>query len=192
MLTKLPIPRNTQVAIAVALGLALAAPATGPASALAANNAPEAAGSAVAAAPTGQHPTLPSKLVLTLEAATRVADAAESEARRNGWAVSIAVVDDGGHLLLFRRSDGAVLVATDIAMRKARTAAYFQGPTVDLEEEVSGGRTALLPIDDFMPLQGGVPLMVDGQQVGAVGSGVTGAQDEQCALAGAAELAGGS
>lgn len=137
----------------------------------------------------GQQQGLPTKHVLTLEAAKRVADAAEAEATRNGWAISIAVLDDSGQLLLFRRMDGAKLVATDIAIRKARTAVYFQGPTVDLENEVAGGRTALLPIDEFMPLQGGVPLMYEGQLVGAVGaSGVTGAQDEQCALAGAAAL----
>lgn len=128
--------------------------------------------------------------VLTLAAATQVADAAEAEARRNNWAVSIAVVDDAGHLILFRRMDGAKLVATDIAVRKARTAAYFQGPTKGLEEEVTkGGRTALLPIDGFMPLEGGVPIVSAGDMVGAVGvSGVTGAQDAQCALAGAATI----
>lgn len=129
-----------------------------------------------------------SKRVLTLAAATQVADAAEAEARKNNWAVSIAVVDDSGHLILFRRMDGAKLVAIDIAQRKARTAAYFQGPTKGLEEEVTkGGRTALLPIDGFMPLEGGVPIVSGGEMVGAVGvSGVTGAQDAQCALAGAA------
>lgn len=128
------------------------------------------------------------KRALTLAAATQVADAAEAEARKNGWAVSIAVVDDGGQLMVFRRMDGAKLVATDIAMRKARTAAYFQQPTKGLEEEVTtGGRTALLPIDGFMPLEGGVPIVASGEMVGAVGvSGVTGAQDAQCALAGAA------
>lgn len=132
---------------------------------------------------------LPTKRVLTLDAATRVAAAAQAEARRNGWAVSIAVLDDAGHLVLFQRMDGAKLVAIDIAIRKARTAVYFQGPTKDLEAEVAGGRTALLPIDGFMPLEGGVPLIVDGQLVGAVGvSGVTGAQDAQCAQAGAAAL----
>ncbi len=139
---------------------------------------------------TGAEQQTRSKRVLTLAAATQVADAAEAEARRNNWAVSIAVVDDSGHLLLFRRMDGAKLVATDIAVRKARTAAYFQGPTKGLEEEVTkGGRTALLPIDGFMPLEGGVPLMSGGEMVGAVGvSGVTGAQDAQCALAGAATI----
>ena len=137
----------------------------------------------VAAVGQGQ---LPTKRVLTLDAARRAASAAEAEARRNSWAVSIAVVDDSGHLLLFQRMDGAKLVATDIAIRKARTAAYFQGPTKDLEAEVAGGRTALLPIEGFMPLEGGVPIVVSGEMVGAIGvSGVSGAQDAQCALAGA-------
>lgn len=132
---------------------------------------------------------LPTKRVLTLEAATRVADAAMAEARRNNWAVSIAVLDDSGQMMLFRRMDGAKLVATDIAIRKARTAVYFQGPTKDLEAEVAGGRTALLPIDGFMPLEGGVPIMSGGQLVGAIGvSGVAGGQDAQCALAGAAVI----
>jgi uncharacterized protein GlcG (DUF336 family) len=138
----------------------------------------------------GQQTPLPTKRVLTLEAAKRIAAAAEAEARRNNWAVSIAVVDDAGHLVAFQRMDGAKLVAIDIAMRKAKTAVFFQGETKNLEEEVTkGGRTALLPIADFMPLEGGVPLMSGGQLVGAVGvSGVTGAQDAQCAQAGAAAL----
>ncbi len=145
---------------------------------------------ALALLASGSAQQLPTKRVLTLEAARRVAAAAEAEARRNNWAVSIAVVDDAGHLVLFQRMDGAKLVATDIATRKARTAVFFQAETKGLEEEVTkGGRTALLPIDGFMPLEGGVPLRSGGQLVGAVGvSGVTGAQDAQCALAGAAVL----
>ena len=133
---------------------------------------------------------LPTKRVLTLEAARRVAAAAEAEARKNNWNVSIAVVDDAGHLVLFQRMDGAKLVAIDIAIRKARTAVYFQGETKGLEEEVTkGGRTALLPIDGFMPLEGGIPLTVEGKVIGAIGvSGVTGQQDAQCAKAGAAAL----
>lgn len=150
------------------------------------------AGAIVLAAASGSgsaQSALPTKRVLTLEAARRVAAAAEAEARRNNWNVAIAVLDDSGQLVLFQRMDGAKLVATDIAIRKARTAAYFQGPTKDLEAEVAGGRTALLPIDGFMPLEGGVPLMSGGQMVGAIGvSGVTGAQDAQCALAGAATM----
>ncbi len=135
-------------------------------------------------AQTGQTP-LPMRRTLTLEAARKVAAAAEAEARKNNWAVAIAIVDDAGHLVLFNRMDSAKLVAIDIAMRKARTAVYFQGPTKALEEEVAGGRTALLPIDGFMPLEGGIPLMVEGSMVGAIGvSGVTGQQDAQCAAAG--------
>ncbi len=144
----------------------------------------------MAAATTGTAQTpLPTKQVLTLEAATRVAAAAEAEARRNNWAVSIAVLDDSGQMILFRRMDGAKLVATDIAIRKARTAAFFQGPTKDLEASVAGGRTALLAIDGFMPLEGGVPIIAGGQMVGAIGvSGVTGQQDAQCAIAGAGAI----
>jgi glc operon protein GlcG len=133
--------------------------------------------------------TLPTRRTLTLDAARKVAAAAEAEARKNNWAVAIAVVDDAGHLVVFHRMDAAKLVAIDIAMRKARTAVYFQGPTKALEEEVAGGRTALLPIDGFMPLEGGIPLVVGGQMVGAVGvSGVSGQQDAQCATAGAGVL----
>ena len=133
---------------------------------------------------------LPTKRTLTLEAAKRMAAAAEAEARRNNWLVSVAVVDDGGQLLLFQRMDGAKLVAIDIAIRKARTAVFFQGETKALEEEVSkNGRTALLPIEGFMPLEGGIPLTVEGKVIGAIGvSGVTGEQDAQCARAGAAAL----
>src|SRR5262245_54302769 len=98
---------------------------------------------------------LPTKRVLTLEAAKRMAAAAEAEAKKNNWLVSIAVVDDGGHLILFQRMDGAKLVTFDIATRKASTAVLFQGETKGLEEEVSKqGRTALLPIAGFMPLEG--------------------------------------
>ena len=133
--------------------------------------------------PSESQSQLPSRKTLTLDAARRIAAAAEAEARKNNWAVSVAVVDDAGHLMLFHRLDGAKLVATDIAIRKARTAVYFQGPTKSLEEEVAGGRTALLPID------GGIPLIVEGVLVGAIGvSGVTGSQDAQCAQAGANAL----
>jgi glc operon protein GlcG len=133
---------------------------------------------------------LPSKRVLTLDAARRAAAAAEAEARKNNWAVAIAVVDDGGHLMVFHRLDGAKLGVADIAIRKAKTAVYFQGETKGLEEEVhKGGRTPLLAIDGVMPLEGGVPIVAGGQIVGAIGvSGVTGQQDAQCALAGAKAL----
>jgi uncharacterized protein GlcG (DUF336 family) len=135
---------------------------------------------------------LPTKRVLTLEAATRMATAAQAEAAKNGWLVAVAVVDDGGNLLLFQRMDNAKLVAIDIAIRKAKTAVFFQGETKALEEEVTkGGRTALLPIDGFMPLDGGFPITVDGKIIGAIGvSGVAGDQDARCAKAGLAALGG--
>jgi uncharacterized protein GlcG (DUF336 family) len=135
---------------------------------------------------------LPTKRTLTLDAARRAAAAAEAEAKKNNWAVAIAVVDDGGHLVVFHRIDGAKLGVADIAIRKAKTAVYFQGETKGMEEEVhKGGRTPLLAIDGVMPLEGGVPIMVGGQMVGAIGvSGVTGQQDAQCAIAGAKAVGG--
>jgi glc operon protein GlcG len=133
---------------------------------------------------------LPTKRVLTLEAASRMATAAQAEAAKNGWLVAVAVVDDGGNLLLFHRMDNSKLVAIDIAIRKAKTAVFFQGETKALELEVTkGGRTSLLPIADFMPLEGGLPIAVDGKIIGAIGvSGMAGDQDAQCAAAGVKAL----
>jgi uncharacterized protein GlcG (DUF336 family) len=135
---------------------------------------------------TGAAQHLPTKRMLTLETAKRMAVAAEAEAAKNSWLIAVAVVDDGGNLLLFHRMDDAKLIAIDIAARKAKTAVFFQGETKALEEEVTkGGRTALLPIDGFMPLQGGFPIIVDGKVIGGIGvSGVSGDQDAQCASAG--------
>jgi len=139
---------------------------------------------------TGAAQQLPTKRVLTLEAAKRMAAAAEAEAAKNGWLVSVAVVDDGGNLLLFHRMDNSKLVAIDIAIRKAKTAVFFQGDTKALELEVTkGGRTSLLPIDDFMPLEGGLPITMEGKIIGAIGvSGMAGDQDAQCAVAGVKAL----
>lgn len=145
---------------------------------------------AVALMITASAQQLPTKRVLTLDAAKRMATAAEAEAAKNGWLVAVAVVDDGGNLLLFHRMDNTKLVAIDIAYRKAKTAVFFQGETKALEQEVTkGGRTSLLPIDDFMPLEGGLPITVDGKVVGAIGvSGMSGEQDAVCAKAGLAVL----
>ena len=139
---------------------------------------------------TGAAQQLPTKRVLTLDAASRMATAAQAEAAKNGWLVAVAVVDDGGNLLLFHRMDNAKLVAIDIAIRKAKTAVFFQGDTKALELEVTkGGRTSLLPNADFMPLEGGLPITVDGKIIGAIGvSGMAGDQDAQCAKAGLAAL----
>jgi glc operon protein GlcG len=132
----------------------------------------------------------PSRPELTLDRARQIAAAAEAEARKNAWKVAVAIVDEAGRLILFERLDGTTPVAIDIALAKARTAANWRRPTKALEEEVSKeGRTALLAVAGIMPLEGGLPLLVDGQVVGAIGvSGVTGTQDAQVASAGVAAL----
>ena len=129
---------------------------------------------------------LPTKKMLTLEAARAALAAAEAEARRNEWRVVIAVVDDGGHAILTARLDGAQWSSIETALEKARAAVAWKRPTRLLEESVNGGRTAFLSIGQGMALlQGGVPIEVDGAIVGAIGvSGVKAADDEVVALAG--------
>lgn len=123
------------------------------------------------------------------EGAQRALAAATAEARRQGWAVSIAVVDPAGELLAFVRLDGAPYSSIDVARAKARTAARFRRPTRLLDSALTAGRTAILALDGATPIEGGVPIVVDGQVVGAVGvSGVTSAQDAQVAQAGAAAV----
>jgi glc operon protein GlcG len=129
---------------------------------------------------------LPTKKVLTLEAARVAMAAAEAEAVRGGWRVVIAVVDDGGHPLMLHRLDGAQWSSIDTAVGKARAAVAWKRPTRLLEESVNNGRFAFLSISQGMALlQGGVPVEIDGQVLGAVGvSGVKAADDEVIALAG--------
>lgn len=127
--------------------------------------------------------------VISLEGARRMADAAEAEAARNQWNVAIAIVDAAGELILFHRLDGVQPVSLDIALRKARTAARFRRPTKALQDAVEAGRTVLLAIDGILPLEGGIPVVVDGQVIGAIGvSGVTSQQDAQIAQVGLAAL----
>lgn len=119
-----------------------------------------------------------------------IAQAAEREALANQWAVTIAIVDDGGHLLWLQRLDGAAPVSSHIAPAKARTAALGRRETRVYEEMINGGRTSFLsaPLIDGM-LEGGVPVLVDGHCVGAVGvSGVKSSEDAQIARAGIAAL----
>lgn len=129
---------------------------------------------------------LPDKKSLTLEAARVAMSACEKEATRGGWRVVIAVVDDGGHAILVQRLDGAQTSSIDTAVGKARAAVAWKRPTRLLEESVNGGRTAFLSIADGMALlQGGVPIEIDGQVIGAIGvSGVKASDDELVALAG--------
>ena len=129
---------------------------------------------------------LPVRRTLTLEAARVAMSASEAEARRGGWRVVIAVVDDGGHPILVQRLDGAQLSSIDTAIGKARAAVAWKRPTRLLEESVNGGRYAFLTISQGMALlQGGVPVEIDGQVLGAVGvSGVKASDDEVIATAG--------
>ena len=129
---------------------------------------------------------LPTKKTLNLEAARVAMAASEAEAKRNGWNVVIAVVDDGGHTVLLQRLDNAQISSIDTAVAKARAAVAWKRPSRLLEESVNNGRTAFLSIAQGMAvLQGGVPIEIDGVIVGAVGvSGVKASDDEVIALAG--------
>ena len=133
---------------------------------------------------------LPQKGVLTLEAAKVAMGAAEAEAARGGWKVAIAVVDDGGHPVMLHRLDGTQWSSIDTAVQKARAATAWKRPTRMLEESVANGRFAFLSIDQGMALlQGGVPIEIDGQVIGAIGvSGVKASDDEAVAVAGAQAL----
>ena len=122
---------------------------------------------------------------LTLEDCRKIHAAAEAEARRNNWIVAVAILDDGGHLLHFARMDGATPANAGIALEKGRTAAISRRSTGKWQEFVKGGRTEMIKMPGILPVQGGMPIMVDGTCVGGVGvSGVQSHQDEQIAQAG--------
>jgi len=126
---------------------------------------------------------------LTLEDCLRIYAAAEAEARRNNWIVAVAILDDGGHLLHFARMDGATPANAAIAVEKARTAALSRRTSGNWEERIKAGRTAMLKMPGILPVQGGVPIVVEGTCIGAVGvSGVQSHEDEQIAQAGIAAL----
>lgn len=130
------------------------------------------------------------KPTLTVDDARAIAAAAEAEANKNNWAVTLAVVDDGGHLLWLQRLDGAAPISAEIAPAKARTAALGRRESKVYEDMINGGRVSFLsaPVLHGM-LEGGVPIVVDGQCIGAVGvSGVKSTEDAQIARAGIAAL----
>ena len=129
------------------------------------------------------------KPCLTLDDCKKMAAACEAEAARNGWKVAIAVLDDGGHLLLLLRMDGASPANADNAVQKGRTAAVSRRSTKVWEDRIVAGRMSTLSMP-VMAVQGGIPLVYQGECVGSIGvSGVQSPQDEQIALAGAAALA---
>ncbi|MEC5215570.1 glc operon protein GlcG [Actimicrobium sp. GrIS 1.19] len=132
------------------------------------------------------------KPMLSLDDVKKIAAAAEAEAVANNWAVVIAIVDDGGHLLWLQRLDGTAPISADIAPAKARTAALGRRESKIYEDMINNGRMSFItaPRLEGM-LEGGVPIMIDGQCLGAVGvSGVKSAEDAQIAKAGIAALVG--
>jgi uncharacterized protein GlcG (DUF336 family) len=149
-----------------------------------------AAGLALAAAATSASAQVVERKVLTLEGARKVIAAAEAEAKKNNAGGVIAVVDDGGNLMALERLDGTFAAGALISFGKARTAVIFKRPTKFFEDLIRNGRTPMIALNDFTPLQGGVPILVEGQIVGGVGvSGAASAQqDEELAIAGAGAL----
>jgi uncharacterized protein GlcG (DUF336 family) len=122
---------------------------------------------------------------LTLEDCLKVSAGAQAEARKHGWIVAIAILDDGGHLLHFVRMDGATPANAAIAIEKARTSALSRRTSGNWEERIKAGRTSMLKMPGILPVQGGVPIMVDNTCIGSVGvSGVQSHEDEQICQAG--------
>jgi len=125
------------------------------------------------------------KRSLSLEDARKAAAKAAAEAKKNGWNVAIAVVDDAGHLIYFERIDETQIASIDIAIGKARTAVNFKRPTKALEDAINGGQYAILTFPNSIPREGGLPIFADGKVVGAIGvSGGTAPEDGQVAKAG--------
>jgi uncharacterized protein GlcG (DUF336 family)/mannose-6-phosphate isomerase-like protein (cupin superfamily) len=126
------------------------------------------------------------KKALSLAAAKKIAAAAEADAQAKNARVVIAVVDDGGNLLVLQRLDDTQVASVDVGIGKARTAAIFRRPSREFEEQVKNGRIAALALPGATPLQGGIPITFGGKVIGAIGvSGETPAQDEEIAIAGA-------
>jgi uncharacterized protein GlcG (DUF336 family) len=122
-----------------------------------------------------------------IEAARKVMAAADAEAGKNNWAVVIAIIDSGGHLVMLHRHDNVQLSSIDLSQGKAKTALMFKRPSKVLDDAISSGGAGLrfLALRDIIPLEGGLPIVVDNKIVGAIGvSGVLSAQDAQIARAG--------
>ena len=138
----------------------------------------------LALAGTGSAQQLATKKALTLDIAKRIAAAAEAEALKNKWTMFICVVDDSGTPIFVERIDETQLASFEVSIEKARTAVFFKRPTKALEDAVAGGRNVVLKLAS-MPVEGGIPILVDGKVIGAVGvSGGTSPQDAQVAQAG--------
>jgi glc operon protein GlcG len=131
---------------------------------------------------------LTSKKVLTLDAARQIAAAARADASRNGWTMAICIVDDGAHMIYFERMDGTQIASVQVAQDKAATSVRFKRPTKALEE-LTAARPVVMKLAGITPIEGGLPIVVDGDLIGAIGvSGGTSAQDGVAAAAGLAVL----
>jgi len=131
----------------------------------------------------------PVKPILTLGAAKKAVEAAEKEAARRGATVVIAVVDDGGHLILLERLDDTQVASVEVGIGKARTAAIFRRPSKVFEDQIRDGRVAALALPGATPLQGGIPIIISGKVAGAIGvSGNTPQEDEDIAIVGASAV----
>ena len=125
------------------------------------------------------------KKTVSLEAAKKMAVAAEAEATKNNWTMVISILDDGGNLVDLERMDGTQLGSIEVSQGKARTALQFKRPSKAFMDLVDKDQPHLLSLDHITAVQGGLPIIVDGKVIGAIGaSGGTSAQDEQCAQAG--------
>ena len=130
----------------------------------------------------------PYGLPITLENARKAAAPALAEAVKNNWNVAVAIVDPGGNLVYYEKMDNTQIGSAEVAIDKAKTAALFKRPSKAFQDALAGGGDGLrvLGLKGVVPIEGGIPLVMDGKIVGAIGvSGATSAQDAQCAKAGA-------
>ncbi|MGA3286292.1 MAG: heme-binding protein [Bacteroidota bacterium] len=135
---------------------------------------------------------LVTKKVLTLDAAKKLASAAEAEASKNKWTMVITVVDDGGNLMYLEKIDNTQIGSIEVAIQKAKTAILFKRPTKVFEDKIiKEGRTAILSLPNAIAIEGGLPIVVDGQYVGAIGiSGGSSDQDGVVAKAAVDKFSG--
>jgi uncharacterized protein GlcG (DUF336 family) len=142
-----------------------------------------------AAVAVGAHAQLADRKALTLAEAKKAVAAAQADAVRSNLTVAIAVVDEGGHLMLFEKMDGTQAGSIAIAIAKARTAVLYKRPTKVFEDAVAGGRSVILSLPEVLPIEGGLPVTIGVTVIGAIGvSGATAQQDGGVAAAGLAAL----
>ncbi len=149
------------------------------------------AASGLAQTPLVPPANVPYGLSISPDAAKKVASAAIAEAGKNKWAMAVAVVDTGGYLVYFERMPDTQLGSVEIAIEKAKSAALFRRPTKSFQDTLAGGGEGLrmLKLTGAMPVEGGIPLIVDGKLIGAIGaSGGSADQDGKTATAGAAAV----